>query len=258
MQDTVQPAVFPIVTQLLPTYPFPNPQREEPNWFQPPPASAPAETYRCPMFVPEAQQRPELEDSFAWWFHPRTRLPSWRIREIERQREMDRIAEPYIARLQEVSRQKKVETEARALAGRQKTDRAKEEQDKPLRGSSRENEKKVRKELREIERQQRSETKRQTRKDAREGRRCRRSTENTPPEGQETEVSVSPRRKSSGRPKPYSIPHPATRSPRRSHIMPGGFDSDDLTSDQTGIASDAFWKGLRSAVDMSFGVWTQD
>jgi hypothetical protein len=170
---------------------------------------------------------------------------------------MDQIAEPYIAHLREVSRQKKVEAEARALARQQKVDRAKEEQEKALRDFLRENEKKVQKELKEIERQQRSEAKRQTRRDAREKRRRRRSTENTPPEGKEAEVPVSPHRKSSGRPKPYSIPHPATRSPRRSHAMPGGFDSDDLTSDQTGVASDVLWKGLRSAADMGFRLWTQ-
>ncbi|KAF9648468.1 hypothetical protein BDM02DRAFT_2264536 [Thelephora ganbajun] len=189
------------------------------------------------MFVPQVQQRPELGNTFAWWFHPRTRLPNWRIREIERQREMDRIAEPYIARLREVSRQKKVESEARALAGKQKADR------------------KVQKELREIERQQRSEEKRQARKVSREKRRRRKSAENTPPEGHEPEVSISPRRKSAGRSRPYDIPHPATRSARRSHVMPGGFDSDDLTLDQSGVDHDTLWKGFRSAVEMGYRLW---
>ena len=175
---------------------------------------------------------------------------------------MDQIAEPYIARLREVSRRKKDEADARALAGQQKADRANEEQDKSLRGSLRENENEAQKGLREIERQQRSETRRQTRKDANGGRRRRKSAENTPPESQGVGLSVSPRPKSSGRSKPYSIPRPATRSPGRSerlHVMPGGFDSDDLTFDQTGnAASDAFWKGLRSAADMGFGLWTQN
>jgi len=260
----MQPAVLPALAQSLPTFtPTPayhglNPQREEPNRFQPPPPSAPAEAYYCrPMFVPQVQQRPGREDSFAWWFHPRTRPPSWRTREIERQREMDRVAEPYLARLREVSRQKKAETEAHALAGQQKADRAKEERDKPLRDSLRGNEKKAQKELKEVEHQQRSEERRQARKDAREGRKRRRSAENVPPGGQETEVSVPPRRKSSGRSSPYNIPHPATRSPRRSHVVPGGFDSDDLTSDQTGVTPDVLWKGLRSAVDVGFRLWMQ-
>ena len=171
---------------------------------------------------------------------------------------MDQIAEPYLARLREVSRQKKVETEAYAFAGKQRAGRAKEERDKSLRDSPRETEKKkAQKELKEIERQQRSEERRQARKDAREGRRRRKSAENVPPEGQEAWTSVSPRRKSSDRSKPYNIPHLATRSPRRSHVMPGGFDSDDLASDQNGVASDAFWEGLRSAVDMGFRFWMQ-
>ena len=249
------PAFVPILS-----YPGLNPQQEEPTWIQPPSLPAFAEVpCRRPMFVPQAQQPLEFEDALAWWFGPPPRIPSWRIREIERQREMDRIAEPYIARLREVSRQKKAKAEARALDGQQKTDRAKEKQDMPPRDSLKGDEKKVEKVLREIERQQRSETKRQARKDAHEGRRRRNSTENTPPEGQEAKVTVSPRRKSSGRSKPYSIPHPATRSPRRSHSMPGGLDSDDLRSDQTGDAvSDAFWKGLRSAVDVGFGLWPQN
>jgi hypothetical protein len=252
----MQPADLPVLAQSFPAftpisaYPCLNPQREEPEWLHPSPPSAPAKSsYRRPTFVPQAQQRPGLEDSFAWWFHPCPRVPSWRIRELERQREMDRIAEPYITRLREVSRQK-VEAEARALAGQQKADRTKEEQEKALRVSLRENEKKAQKELKEFERQQRSEAKRQARRDFREERRRRKSTENTPPEDQEVGVSVSPRRKSSGRPKPYSIPHPARRSPRRSHTMPGGFDFDGLTSDHSGVVSDALWKGLTSAVDV--------
>ena len=169
---------------------------------------------------------------------------------------MDRIAEPYLAHLREVSRQKKVKTEARALVGRQRADRAEDEPEKSLGEFSREGSKKAQKELKEIERQQRSEEKRQARKDAREKRRRRKSAENMPPEGRETDVSVSPRRKSSGRSKPYSIPHPATRSPRRSHVMPGGFDSDDMMSDQTGDASDVLWNGLKTAVHMGYKLWT--
>ena len=171
---------------------------------------------------------------------------------------MDQIAEPYLARLREVSRQKKADAVARASAGQQKVDRAKEEQDKPLRDSSRRTEKKkAQKELKEVERQKRSEDRRQARKDAGERRRRRKSAENIPPEGQEVGVSVPPRRRSTDRSKPYSIPHPATRSPRRLHVMPGGFDSNDLTSDQTGVATDAFWEGLRSAVDMGFRFWME-
>lgn len=170
---------------------------------------------------------------------------------------MDRIAEPYIARLREVSRQKKANADARALAGKERVNRTKEEPEKSLRGFLREDEKKAQRELKEVERQQRSEEKRQARKDAREERKRRRSAEKMSPEAQGTEVSISPRRKSSGRSKPYSIPRPATRSPRHSHVMPGGFDSDDLTSDQTGVNSDALWKGLRSAVDVGRSLWTQ-
>ena len=171
---------------------------------------------------------------------------------------MDQIAEPYLARLREVSRQKKANAEARAFTGRQKADRAKEEQDNRLRNSSRGTEKKkAQKVLKEVERQQRCEERRQARKDAREGRRRRKSAENVPPEGQEAGISVPPRRRSSDRSKPYTIPHPTTRSPRRSHVMPGGFDSDDLTSDQTGVVPDAFWEGLRSAVDMGYRFWME-
>jgi len=209
------------------------------------------------MFVSQVRQRPELEDTFAWWFPPRTRLPSWRAREIERQREMDQIAEPYLARLREVSRQKKADAEARAFAGQQRAYRARDEPDKPLRDSSRKTEKKRQKELKEVERQQRSEDRRQARKDAQEGRRRRKSAENVPPEGQEAGISVPPRRRSSDRSKPYSVPHPASRSPRRSHVMPGGFDSNDLTSDQTSVVTDAFWEGLRSTVGIGFRLWVQ-
>jgi len=263
VQNTVQPAILPILAQsfpaFTPTFANPGPQREAPNWSYFPP-SAPIETSTSrPMFVPQVQQRPELENSFAWWFHPRTRLSSWRIREIERQREMDLIAEPYIARLREVSRRKKVEAEARALAGQQKVDRPKKEQEKSWVGNpSTGDEKKLRRELKDIERQQRSGEKRQARKDARERRRRRKSAENTPLEGKEADVPVPPRRKSSGRPKPYSIPHPTTRSPRRLHVMPGGFDSDVQTPDQTSIFPDALWEGLRFAVDIGFRrLWTQ-
>ena len=259
----MQPAVLPVLAQSLPTinphptYPGLSSQPEEPYWALPPPPSAPAEaSYRRPMFVPQVQQRPGPEEDFAWWLQPLARLPNWRVRELERQREMDLIAEPYLARLREVSRQKKAKGDARALAGEQKVNRAKEERSEPLKDSLREKEKKARKELKEAERQQRSEERRQTRKDAREDRRRRRSAENVPPEGQETRVSASPRRKSSGRSKPYSIPNPATRSPRRSHVMPGGFDVDTLTSGQTCVSPDAFWGSLRSAVDMGFRLWT--
>ena len=171
---------------------------------------------------------------------------------------MDRIAEPYLAHLREVSRQRKVETEARALVGRQRAGRAEGEPEKSLGEFPREDGKKARKELKEVERQRRSEEKRQARKIAREKRRRRKSAENMPPEGRETDVSVSPRRKSSGRSKPYSIPHPATRSPRRSHVMPGGFDSDDLTSDHSGVAYDLLWTGLKTAVHMGYRLWAHN
>ena len=254
----MQPAVLPVLAQSLPSfttipaYSSLNPQRREQTWIHPPPVLV--ETYHRPMFVPQVQPRPEFGDTFAWWFHPRARLPSWRVREIERQREMDRIAEPYITRLREVSRQRKVDAEARALAGQQRTDRA-EESGNHLRYFFGEGEKKAQKKLKEIDCQQRSEEKRQARKDGREKRRRRKFAENTSdsPGVRGTEV----RRKSSGRSKPYSIPHPATRSPRRLHVMPGGFDSDDLTSDQTNLTSDALWKGLRTAVDMGYRLWAQ-
>lgn len=224
-----------------------------------PPTPALAEAYCRPMFAPQAQRRPEFEDIFAR-FHRRTRLSSWRVREIERQREMDLIAEPYLARLREVSLRKKAEAEARALAGKKKTERDDEERGKSWWDFLREDEKKVRKELTAAERQQRSEERRQTRKNSREKRRHSSSGENALPEGQERGVSVSPRRKSTGRSKPYSIPHPSTRSPRRSHTMPGGFDSDDLRlGRQTSVVSDidALWKGLVSVVDAGYRLWTQ-
>lgn len=252
VQNITQPVVLPVFAA-APANSSLNPQRQEQNWFHPPSTLAEI-SCRRPVFAPRAQPQAELENTFAWLFHPRPRLPSWRAREIERQREMDRIAEPYITRLREVARQKKVDAEARALTGQQRTDRAKEEPENPLKRFFEEDEKKAQKELKEVERQQRSEEKRQARKDAREERRRRKSVENTPPEVRETEA----RRKNSGRSKPYSIPRPATRSPRRSHVMPGGFDSDDLTSDQTGLTSDALWKGLKSAVDVGYRLWTQD
>jgi len=252
----MQPTVLPVLAQSLPAFPAipvhsgPYPQRQEQDWSHPPRASAQT-SYPHHTFISLIQQREDLENIFASWFHPRPRLSNWRIREIERQKEMDQIAEPYIARLREVSRQKKADAEARALAGQQRADQAKKESGDPLRHIFEEDEKKTQKKLKEIERQQRSEEKRQA-------RRRRRSTENTLSEVQETEVRISPRRRSSGRSKPYSIPHPATRSPRRSHVMPGGFGSDDLTSDQTGLTSDDLWKGLRSAVDLGYRLWTQD
>jgi hypothetical protein len=228
-----------------------NPRQREQSWPHPPPALA--EAYCRPTFVPQAQPRPELEKPFAWWLHP---LPRWRAREIERQEEMDRIAEPYIARLREVSRQKKVDAEARALAGQQTKDRA-EDSGSPIRYSFGENEKKAQKELKEVERQQRIEEKRQARKDAREERRRRRSAEKNTPDSPRVRGKEAGR-KSSGRSKPYSIPHPATRSPRRLHVMPGEFGSDDLTSDQTCLISDApLWRGLKSTVGMGYRLWTQ-
>lgn len=257
----MEPVVLHTLAQSLPAFPGPNLRQERPSWLHPLPPFSLAETsYRRPMFVPRVQQLPELEGSFARWFQPRAHLPRWRIHEIERQREMDRIAEPYIARLREVSHQKKIEAKVRALDGRQKTNRADEGQHKSLKDMLREDEKKVQKELKEVERQQWSEEKRQARKNAREERRRKKSAENLPSEGQEPAVSVSPLRKRSDRPKPYIIPHPTTRSPRRSHVMPGGFGSDDLTLDRTTTAtSDAFWKNLKSAVDMGYRlVWTQN
>ena len=253
----MQPTVLSTLAQSLPpftTVPGLNPQQKEQKWLHPHPA--PAETHRRPAFVPQVQPRPEFEDTLTWWFRSRPSLPSsWRVREIERQREMDRIAEPYIARLQEVSRQKKVDAEACALAGQQRKERAEEGSGNPSRYFLEEDKKKAQKELKEIERQQRSEEKRQARKGAREERRRRKSAENTSgsPGVRETEV----RRKSPSRSKPYSIPHPAIRSPRRSHVMPGGFDSDDLASDQTGLTSDDLWKSLKSAVGMGYRFWMQ-
>ena len=252
----MQPTTLPVLAQSLPAFTTVptscdlGPQQQEQNWFHPSPALAQT-SYPRPTFASQVQPRPELGNIFAWWFYPQQRPSSWRIREIERQREMDRIAEPYITRLQEVSRQKKVDAEARALTGQQRAGQAKKGSEGPSGYLLVEDEKRARKELKEIERQQRSEEKRQA-------RRRRKSTEHTFPEVQETEASVSPRRRSSGRSKPYSIPHPATRSPRRSHLMPGGFDSDDLTSDQTGLAPDVLWKGLRFAVDMGYRLWMQD
>ena len=252
----MDPAVFPILAQsfsTFPTSPRPNSPQREPNTFNRYPAPPLAETYHFPGF---AQKQPELEDIFPHIFRRPVRLSSWRIREIERQREMDRIAEPYLARLREVSRQKKAQAEARALAGKQKEDQANGDRRKSRRGSLREDEKKAMKELTEVKRQQRSEERRQLRKNTREKRRHSKSGENPSPEGLER----SSRRQSPGRSKPYSIPHPETRSPRRSCFMPGGFDSGDLTQDcQTSFASDvdAFWKCLRSAVDVGYRFWTR-
>lgn len=229
LQNIMQPAVFPVLSHSLPafttipTYPGPDCQRQESTFFHHPHPSTPPETYYYPTFVPRAQQRIDPDESFAWWFHPRPRLSRWLIREMERQREMDRIAEPYLARLREISRQKKAEAEACALAGQERTNRAQEEQGKSWWDFLREDGKKAQKELKEVERQQRSEEKRQARKNAREERTRRKSRENAQPEGQEPEASVSPRRRSTGRAKPYSIPPPASRSPRRSYFMPGGF-----------------------------------
>jgi len=170
---------------------------------------------------------------------------------------MDQVAEPYITRLREVSRQKKVDAEAGALAEQQKTDQAEDESETSLRHPSREDEKKARKELKKIERQQRSEERRQARKSAREERRRRRAAEDTSDSRGVRETEGRRKSKRLGRSKPYNIPSPATRSPRRMHAMPGGFDSDDLTSGQTSLTSDALWKGLRFAVDMGYRLWTQ-
>lgn len=254
VQDTLQPVAFPVLSQSLPAFatgPCLIPERREPSaLYNHPPFPALPETYHPPMFVPQARRRPEVEDSLLWQYHLRTRIPRWRIREIERQREMDRIAEPYLARLREVSDQKKVEAVARALAGRQKADQIKEEQGRSWWAFLGEDEK-----VKEVERQQRSD-KKQTMKGAPEKRRRRKSDEDAPPVGQEP---VSPRRKRMGRPKPYTIPHPAARSPRRSHVMPGGFDSDDLTSDHRAtVTSDVgtLWEDLRSVVDAGYRLWT--
>ena len=266
----MQPAVLPFLTQSLPnfapvpTYNDTNSQRGEVNWTQLPPPSTPTENshYR-PIFAPQVRQRPGFEEDFAWWLRaynrPSSNRPySWRVEETERQREMYQAVEPHIARLREVSRQKRVMAEARVFAGQQKAKLAKEEGGKPFRDSSRGDEKKkAQKQLKEIERQERSEARRQARKDSRDERRRRDSTGNTQPEGQEVEVPVSPRRKSPRRSKPYSIPHPATRSPRRSPVMPGGFDLDDLTSARTSVTTDAFWNGLQSAVYLGIRLWTQ-
>lgn len=138
---------------------------------------------------------------------------------------MDRIAEPYLARLREISLQKKAEAEARALTGKEKMDQTDEEQERSWWDFLRREEKKALKDLTEIERQQRSEDRREAMRD---GKRSNLG-ENAPSDSLEKEVSVSARRKRTGRSKPYRIPHPATRSPRRSNTMPGGFGSDDLT-----------------------------
>lgn len=258
----MRPVVLPVLAQTLPAFATssrPDLQRRESNVFcKQLPQPTLAETRCRPMSTPQAQQPPQLGSSFVWRYRPCPRVPRWRIRENERQKEMDRIAEPYLLRLQEISRQKN-EAEARALAGQQKTGKAKE-QGKSWWDFLREDEKKVQKELKAVERQQRSEEKRQTRKDSREKRRRRKSDENTQPEGLEQEGFISPGRKRTSRSKPYNIPHPVTRSPRRSHIMPGGFDSDDLTLDhQTSVACDAhgLWKDFKSAVDEGYRLWTQ-
>ena len=166
---------------------------------------------------------------------------------------MDQIAERYITRLREVSRQKKVDAETRALPKQQGTDRV-EESGNPSRYFLEEDEK-AQKELKKVECRQRSKEKKQARKNAREERRCKKYAENTSDSLRVRGTEV--RRKSSGRSKPYSIPHPATRSPRRLHTMPGGLDSDDLTSEHTCLTSDALWKGLRSAVDVGYRLWTR-
>ena len=168
---------------------------------------------------------------------------------------MDRIAEPYLIRLREVSLRKKAEAEARALAEKQKADRVSEERGRSWWDFWREDEKKALKELTEVERQQRSEERRQRRKDPREKGIRSESDENAPPKVLGQGAPVSSRRKSTGRSKPYSIPHPATRSPRRSHIMPGGFEPEDLTpGHQTGVVPN-IWEGLRSVVDVGYRLW---
>ena len=230
VENTIRPVVPPVLAQSFLTFtagPGPNRRVRGPSTLgKPPPALA--EPYHRPIFVPQAQQRSEIEDILARWPQRCKRLPSWRIREIERQREMDKIAEPYLVRLREVSHQKKVEAEARAFAGKRKTYEVNNEPRKSWWDFSREDEQKIKKELTEVKRQQRSEERRQTRKNSREKMGRSNSNKNAPPEDLEQEVSVSPRRKSAYRSNPYSVPHPTTRTPRRSHIMPGGLDSDDL------------------------------
>lgn len=242
----MEPVVLPALAHTLPaipTSPDPYPQQQEQNWVHVPPALAEA-SHRA-SFVPQIQPRQELENSLIWWFQPRPRVSRWRIREMERQKEMDRIAEPYITRLREVSRQRKTDSEARALSGQQRVYRTKEESEDPLGHLFGKEGKKARKGLKEIE----------LGKDTHEARRCRRSADGVSREVQETEG----RRKSSyHRPKPYTIPHPATRSPRRLHAMPGGLDSDDLAWDQTGFTPDVLWKGLRSAVGVGYRLLAQD
>jgi hypothetical protein len=187
------------------------------------------------------QPQQGIENPLAW-FQPRPCVSSWRIREMERQREMDRIAEPYMARLREVSHRKKAGAEARALSGKQRTDRTKGEPENP--GGRLRREDKAQGGLKEM-----------TRKDGHEARRRRWSADDASRGVQETEGR---RKSSSHRPKPYTIPHPAARSPRRSRAMPGGLDSDDLAWDQTRFTSDVLWKGLRSAVDMGCRLLAQD
>ena len=219
-----------------------------------------AEAYPRPMFIPvfSIRQRSGVEHIFGPGSHHHTHLSSWRLREIERQREMDRIAEPYLAHLREVSRRKKAEAEACALAGKQKTDRAREKRRGSWWSFLRKDERKRVKGLTDVERQQRSEERRQTGKTSRQKRGSYKSGKIALPQDLGLEVSVSPRRKNKSRSKPYSVPKPATRSPRRSHAMPGGFDSDDLTQDhQTGVVSDVggLWKGLRSVVEVGYRLW---
>ena len=249
----MEPVALPALAHTLPAAPTssgPCPRRQEQNWLRVP--SALAEDSYHTTFVPQIQPRQRLENPPLWWFQPCPRVPRWRIREIERQKEMDRIAEPYITRLREISHQKKADAEARALSGRQRID--KEKSEKPL-SHLRGEDKAVRGGVKEVGLQQRPEEKKQARKDAHEARRRRRSADDAPREVQETEG----RRKSSfHRPKPYTIPHPATRSPRRLHAMPGGLDSDDLAWDQTDFTSDVLWKGLRSAVDVGYRLLAQD
>lgn len=253
----MHPVTLPALAQSFPTYPYQNPQRQVPNTPSEPPSLA--RIYGFPMSAPEVQGRPAQYEVLTRWPHP-PRLSSWRLRQRERQMEMDKIAAPYLARLREVALRKKVEAEARALAGDQKADRASEEGVKSW-WDFFWGDRKVQKEHTKAERQQRSEERRQTRNDFLRRKRRSKSGENTPPEGLKQEVPASPRRKSAGRPKPYSIPQPEARSPRRSHIMPGGFDFDEPTPGlQAGIFpdADAIWKGLRSFVDAGYKLWTQD
>ena len=262
MQNATRLVTLPALAQSFTTIPYQNSQQQVRNTFNNPPTLA--AIYGLPVCVPQARRRPDHDGTSTGRPNLQRLSPprpfGWRIREIERQQEMDRIAVPYFARLREVSRQKKSEAEARALVGNQKADRASGEQ-----GESWWHffwaDKKVQKERTKAERQQRSEERRQTRNRSLDKNRRNKSGESTQPEGLEQEAPASPRRKNAGRSKPYSVPHAATRSHRLSQIMPGGFNFDEpAPCHQTGIFpdSDSLWKGLRFFVDVGYRLWTQD